>query len=76
MEILEGLIALVVGMAKVVEFVVSPLCYWPGWLLLRLVTWGAYPPEGDDGDAVVACLVAGFVFWGLAVMVGAVVMAG
>ncbi len=23
---------------------IEKLFYWPGWLLLRLITWGRYPP--------------------------------
>jgi hypothetical protein len=24
---------------------IQKIFYWPGWLILRLITWGRYPPE-------------------------------
>ncbi len=31
------------------EFVIQVIFYWPGWLFLRLVTFGRYPPRRPIG---------------------------
>lgn len=31
-----------------VETVMLGIFYWPGWLLLRVVTLGRYPPRPDE----------------------------
>jgi hypothetical protein len=71
MEILEGLLAVVVGLAKLVEFVVSPMCYCPGWLVSKAVTLGAYPPSDGDGAGVEVCLMVGVWFWGVVIAAAA-----
>lgn len=39
---------LVRGFGQVVaEFVMLRLLYWPGWLILRVLTLGYYPPAPD-----------------------------
>ena len=30
------------------EKVLVGVFYWPGWLVLRVVTWGRYPPSRPD----------------------------
>ena len=28
----------------IIEFVFIQVCYWPGWFILKLITFGRYPP--------------------------------
>jgi hypothetical protein len=31
---------------RLFETLLEKIFYWPGWLLLRLITYGRYPPRG------------------------------
>ncbi len=41
----------------VVDVLVVAIFYWPGWIVLRIVTLGRYPNPGSRGNAefVAAC---------------------
>lgn len=32
----------------ILEKVLVGIFYWPGWLVLRIVTWGRYPPPSPE----------------------------
>lgn len=44
---------------QVLATLFEKLFYWPGWLLLRLITWGRYPPPaGARHDRAAVALFA------------------
>ncbi|NRR29610.1 hypothetical protein HSX11_05360 [Oxalobacteraceae bacterium] len=32
---------------QIVGILLEKIFYWPGWLMLRLITFGRYPPRAD-----------------------------
>lgn len=66
--LLEGLGVLLRWLAyQVLGTPIEKLFYWPGWLLLRLITWGRYPPPGTRAHnrfaVALFAITMGVVFW-------------
>lgn len=47
----------------VIEIVFVGIFYWPGWLILRVVTLGRYPPAQAQAHRRAWVAITGFVFF-------------
>mgnify|MGYP003416370697 CR=1 len=55
----------------IIEYVVNRVFYWPGWVILKLITFGRYPPpqsqphnrEYVSGFFLVLLGIGACIFW-------------